>query len=49
VPVYSLALDWLAQGLGSLRLPQAGVWRDLALRSDPTRAFTVIRLAEGEP
>jgi hypothetical protein len=44
IPVFSLAVDWLAEGLGALRAPG----RDEALRwsrmADSLRGFTVLRL-----
>jgi len=49
VPVYSLAVDWLAQGLGAFgddpdtAGPTKNV-RRVAQLCDPTRAFTVLRL-----
>ncbi len=54
VPVYSLAVDWLAQGLALFAAdPDAARpardARSLSQIVDPTRAFTVLRIpAEGD-
>lgn len=50
VPYYSLSLDWLAQGLESVPgnsaelLEKRRIARELSIRVDPARTFTVIRL-----
>lgn len=48
VPVYSLCVDWLSQGMIATGHLQAAQARARALVTDPTRAFTVFRLAEGQ-
>jgi len=44
VPVFSLTLDWLSEGLDLSGHPAAGEIHGLALRADPSRVFTVLRL-----
>jgi hypothetical protein len=49
VPVFSLSVDWLAQGLAAFGpdpevVAAARVARRLAQLSDPTRVFTVLRI-----
>jgi hypothetical protein len=44
VPVYALALDWLAEGLATTGSPMATKVRQWSWRSDPHRAFTVLKL-----
>jgi len=49
VPVFSLTLDWLSEGLEMTGHPAAAKVRAQAMRTDPTRAFTVMRLTETDP
>ena len=49
VPVFSLTQDWLSEGLELTGHPEAAAVRARTLRTDPTRAFTVIRLAKNDP
>ena len=44
VPVYSLAVDWLAEGMVALELDGAEVARRWSRLVDPGRAFSVLRL-----
>lgn len=46
VPVFSLTLDWLSEGLEMTGHPGAEAARARSLRTDPTRAFTVFRLTD---
>lgn len=53
VPLFSLSVDWLAQGLmdfadDSAVAAAAGTMRRLAQLSDPTRTFTVLRIPVGK-
>ncbi|MGB3315239.1 MAG: hypothetical protein WBB85_12565, partial [Albidovulum sp.] len=48
VPVFSLAVDWLAEGLQSLGLDHAAEAQRWSWQSDPLGTFTVLKLPEGD-
>ena len=45
VPVFSLAVDWLAEALSATGHPEAAAARARAMATDPTRVFTTMRLS----